>query len=449
MANRPFHNKRSKHRRKRAAPALADEHLAKSIDATIEGLNKRSEGIVLDGGREISIPYTAPGDKITARVAGERGWIEAIHEPGPERHEPVCRLYTNCGGCSLQHLTPAFQRHWKEEFVRACLTAEGVGVPDIVPSPEFATNSRRRATLSVNRSGGEAGPVIGFKAKRTHKIIPMSECHILLPSLFNAVQALPELLESLPKNWILFSVRLTSCDNGIDLDIMGAGAITDIHAKRLERLSASLTRLGITRLSIEGEPLLFTQPPIVRFDDIAVELPPGGFLQASREGHAALLEAVRLGLDGTGLKANAKIADLFSGCGAFTLPLARQWQVFAADNDSAGINALMRTVRAATGLKPVASEVRDLFRQPLLPDELNRFDALVLDPPRAGAPAQAKTINDSKVAHIISVSCNPASFARDARILQKGGYVLKTIRLIDQFAFTPHVELVGVFERPA
>lgn len=445
MAQRPPSKRRFQKRCKPAAQRAPDMSLAKTVDLTIEGLNKRGEGIAHDEGAEVSIAYTAPGDKVTARVAGDRGWLETLHEPGPARDHPVCELYGDCGGCSLQHLSADFQRQWKEDFVRDCLSAEGVAVPQITPSPVFRANSRRRATLSVDRSGAQ--PVIGFKARRTHKIIPMTECHILLPSLFSAVRALPEIFQALPKNWISFSIRLTACDNGIDVDLMGAGPINDIHAKRMERLSALLNKHAVTRLSIDGEPLLFTQTPIVRFDDIGVELPPGGFLQASREGQAALLTAVSAGLAGFGLKANAKIADLFSGCGAFSLPLARKWQVFAVDNDAAGIAALTRTARATSGLKPVTTEVRDLFRQPLMADEINRFDALVLDPPRAGAPAQVKAINESTLAHFISVSCNPASFARDARILGKGGYTLQSISLIDQFAFTPHVELVGVFER--
>jgi len=400
------------------------------------------------------VAYTAPGDQITARVSGREGLLVDVIEPGPSRDKPVCGLYSDCGGCALQHLTPEFQRDWKGQRVRDALISEGVAVPDITPSPVFPANSRRRATLSVARISD--GSVIGFKARKTHTIVPMTECHILLPELFEAITSLPPLLALFPTSWRTFSIRLTACDNGFDLDILGDNrvnsatvlAVEDFDVGAMERLGSMMAARSICRFSVAGNPVMFSEPPVVQFDGLAVNLPPGGFLQASRQGQSALLDTVKDALNVFGVKPGAMIADLFSGCGAFALPLARRYKVFAADSDAAGIDALNTAANSTSGLKPLEAQTRDLYQAPMMADELNRFEIVILDPPRAGAPAQVKALNASTVERIISVSCNPQSFARDARILGKGGFRLMRLTLVDQFIFSPHVELVGVFDRP-
>ena len=268
------------------------------------------------------------------------------------------------------------------------------------------------------------------------------------PNLLPVIQTLPNLLDALVRDGVMLA-RITRCTNGIDLDLDYNDGEKDFSGHNLAKLSDGINNNSLSnkiiRVSHRGVPQITFATPLVHFDGVPVALPPGGFLQASIEGHHALLRSVREALRAGGIKPGTKIADLFSGCGAFSLPLARHHPVVAFDNDAPAIASLETASHHEPGLKQVQAICRDLFRHPLMPDEIRDCGAIILDPPRAGAPAQVKQIAQSDVPVIVYASCNPKSFARDARILLAGGYHLRTIQPIDQFAHSPHIELVALF----
>lgn len=435
----------------------ADYDAAPMFEARIDRLNDRGEGVATictDNKAEIAeaqitVPYTAAGDLVRLRHIDGHGRLISVLEAGPDRRTPACPLFGDCGGCSFQHLTSNAEDQWKEELVEHALAREGVNCPPNPRAPRLPIAARRRVTVSAERRGD--GFVLGFKAKRSHRLVPLTTCLVLAPALFQLTQRLPALLARLPAQWSALTVKVTHCANGFDLDLTNSSAaMSDVmvdEARAVEALARAARDLNILRIAINGETVMVHEDPIVVFDRIPVAMPPGAFLQASVEGQASLIRLVMDALGSVGLKSGDYVADLFSGCGTFTLPMARHYQVYAADNDAPGIAALTQAHRQQQGLKPVKAEVRDLYRQPLMADELARFAAIVMDPPRAGAPAQVKALASSPSSRLVYVSCNPKSFARDARLLASGGFALKNIALVDQFAHSPHVELVGVFAR--
>jgi len=314
---------------------------------------------------------------------------------------------------------------------------------EIISSPEIPNNVRRRATFSVARA--EQYAQFGFHARNTHKIVSLEECHILKPDLYAFYEKLPSLIDVFPMNWKKFTLQINSTRAGFDVNVLGNMEHEELSAKNYEALGAVLGKLPVTRFSINGEALLTFTHSQVLFGEVPVPIPPGAFLQASDEGQRALLDAVLKILEKNSISSGVKIADLFCGCGAFALPLSRDFHVFGCDNHQGAIDALASAHRGVSGLKPVSAQMRDLFRQPLLPDELDQFEVVIFDPPRAGAPAQAKQLAQAHVPVIIGVSCNPKTFATDARLLKAGGYTLSQVQMVDQFAYSPHIELVGYF----
>lgn len=431
---RPHH-----HRRKAQAPDKRKAQApARRVTARIDALAAGGDGVALVDGGRVYVPLTAPGDLAEIDARGESGTLVRLLEKGPGRVEPPCRHYGACGGCSLQHLDAALYRDLKLRRIAAAIRQEGLADIDIGAMIETPAASRRRATFAVKKTRG--GVRLGFNARRSSMIEEISDCVILDPHLVRRLPALRALAAKIETTE--FDLAVTLCDNGLDLAVVGAA--NEPRGPALVEVLSLMRAAGALRLSIAGEIVAAIAPPIVTFDGVAVTQPPGAFLQASREGEAAL----------TGLVKNAargarKIADLFSGCGTFALPLARQASVFAADSDRAAIEALARGAAAAQadGLNPVATEARNLWERPLTVAELNGFDAVVFDPPRAGGAAQAETIAASKVPLAIGVSCNPATFARDAASLLRGGYTLTSVIPVDQFVYSTHVELVGVFRK--
>ena len=301
------------------------------------------------------------------------------------------------------------------------------------------------------------GITLGFNARRSDEIVDLGDCSILHPDLLDSLPALRRVGEAAP--WPRFDLAVTLCENGVDLDMRphapGARARRQADPVAMSAVAALVAERPaegprLLRASVDGDPLLTLAPPIVSFDGVMVAPPPGAFLQASVEGESALRAAVAASAAGA-----RKIADLFCGAGTFALPLARDATVAAFDSDEPAIVALEKASRDAQrmGLKmnPVDAVARNLFERPLTPDELSRFDAVVIDPPRAGAKAQAEQLalaaRKKGPLRIISVSCNPATFARDAALLEEGGYALSRATIVDQFVYSPHIELVGVFER--
>ena len=380
----------------------------------------RGEGVTEDG-RHVAL--AAPGDRIAP---------DGVVTPGPHHQPPPCRHYPECGGCQLQHLDDASWSAFIVDRIASALAAHGLDAPIRAPllSPP---RTRRRATLHAEPSGR-----IGFSAARSHQIVDLHECHVMAPELFAMVRPLRRLLPTFRARRRL-DVHLTRADQGVDLLVRGVApeglahhdALTDMaQAHRLARIAFDDGLGPETR----WEP----QPVTITLGGVPVPLPPAAFLQATVEGEAALVAAVRDAVAGARVA-----ADLFAGLGTFALSLPGR--VYAAEGARDAILSLKAAADRAQ--RPVFTEHRDLFRRPLTAQELDRFDAILLDPPRAGAREQAAQLAQSRVPAIAYVSCNPGSFARDAKMLVEGGYTLESVKPVGQFRWSTHVELAAVFRR--
>ncbi|MEZ5892923.1 MAG: hypothetical protein R3C58_07250 [Parvularculaceae bacterium] len=424
---------RARGRKRTAAPA-------RIATARIDVIGARGDGVALIDGEKVFVPLSAPGDEARIACCGERGEIEALLTKSPHRAAPPCVYYGQCGGCALQHVTAEFYREWKRKLAVDALARESFDGAIVAPLVLCAPASRRRATFAVRRTAG--GLVFGFNARASAQIVNIETCLVLAPELGALVPALCALAEAAPSRWRVFDMAVTLCDNGADVSFSGGDAADDLNGAEMMALSHASRRADVIRITAEGSPVASFETPIVRFGGVPVAVPPGGFLQASAEGEAALTEFVLKNAGGA-----KRIADLFSGCGTFSLPLAKNAAIDAFDSDAASIAALDAAARGAGLRRPLKAERRNLFDRPLMPAELNNYDAIVFDPPRAGAKAQAEQLAQSTVPVIVGVSCNPASFARDAAILREGGYSLSQVVPVDQFVYSPHVELAGVFVR--
>ena len=395
-------------------------------DDLILRLAARGDGMTADGR---AVPLTAPGDRVTA---------DGSIEPGPHHQTPPCHHFPTCGGCTLQHVDDAAYATYLVERVAGALATQGLKAEIAAPHLS-APRTRRRASLRAERFGKKI--LLGFNEGQSRRVVDLAECWILAPELFALLQPLRGLLTKLLPDRRTAGVDLALTDQGLDLLLTGTepGSLAATEA-----LTDFADRHGLARLSIDDgfgaesrwEPL----PVTVTLGGVAVSLPAGGFLQATADGEAALLAAVR---DGVG---EAKtIADLFAGLGTFALPLSASARVLAAEGARDAVLSLKAA--AARAGRPVVADHRDLFRRPYRAAELSRFDAVVLDPPRAGAKEQAAELAKAETQRIAYVSCNPATFARDAKMLVDGGWRLKWIRPVGQFRWTTHVELAAAFGR--
>lgn len=403
----------------------------------IETIGSGGDGVARDGDQKLFVALTAPGDLVTIEARGERGRLIDILEPSPLRADPVCRHFGACGGCAFQHLSRVEEARWKTAQITDALTREGVAAARINPLLTFPAASRRRAAFAVRRVKGAVK--FGFNELRSDNVVDIEECPVLAPSLAARIAALGAFAATVPAD--AFDLAATACENGLDVNIVALRLnMATVGAMR------ALRDAGVLRLILNGDVALALGEPVVMFDGIAVTPPPGAFLQASREGEAALIGLVKAAAGQA-----RRIADLFSGCGTFALPLAKSASISAFDSDPAAIEALKRAASAAQAsgapVHPLRAEPRDLFERPLSAKELKRFDAVVFDPPRAGAEAQAAEIAKSGVPLVVGVSCNPRTFARDAGLLAAGGYRLVEVTPVDQFVYSPHIELVGVFAK--
>lgn len=340
--------------------------------------------------------------------------------------EPFCPYYEACGGCTLQHLGPASYDAYKRSIVADALRFQHVEA-SLAPMIEAHGDGRRRATLHAR------GKEVGYMARRSHDLVDIAACPILVPALRERA---PVLTRPIAATIGDCDVAFTATDTGLDV------AIRSEKRLKPEKLTTLAQRAGVARMTLNGEIVLQTQPPTVRMGKASVEIPVGSFLQATGMAEASLAALVIAGVGSA-----KSVADLFCGMGPFALRLAERAKVFAADSDKPALAALEKALRFTQGLKPVTIKTRDLFREPLVPVELKDFDAVVFDPPRAGAEAQSRELAKSKVRTVVAVSCEPKTFARDAAILIAGGYRLEKLTPVDQFAWSSHVELVGVFRR--
>ena len=404
-------------------------------EVEIFALGHQGDGETAEG---LYVPYTVPGDRVRAEFDGIRGRLVDIIVPGPGRAEPPCKHFGTCGGCAVQHLSDAFYRDWKVEQIHQALAQRNITGFEMKPLVAVAPRSRRRATLSAKQT--RDGIVLGFQERGSTFIVDIEECHVIDRRLEKLVPQLREALAGeLPRSGQC-EIGLTLTDTGIDMTL-GLPNI-EMDGPRRTRLAKLATELHLARLTVNGDMVAQTHSPSLKWAGVYVSPPPGAFLQAVPSAEQAMQALVVQGV------ANArKVADLFAGCGTFTFPLAKASSVSAFESDVDAVGALKEASKHAHGLKPVTVERRDLFRRPLLYTELEAFDAIVLDPPRAGAKVQCEHLAQAKVKRVTMVSCSPATFARDARFLIDGGFKLREVTPIDQFLWATHIELVARFER--
>lgn len=401
----------------------------------IERLGARGDGIARDRGAPVYVPGALPGETVEAERRGERARLVAVETPSPERATPFCPYFGACGGCAAQHMGQELYAAWKRGKLVAALAAARLEA-EVEALVDAHGAGRRRLTLHARRRGGEV--LVGYMAARSHDLVAIDHCPIAEPALEGAPRAAALLATRLNSRKPL-DIQVTATGGGLDVDLRGHGPAS---AAERQRLIEAAGEADLARLSLHGEVLVERRPPALAMGRATVVPPPGGFLQATAAGEECLADLV---LSGCG--AARRVADLFCGCGPFALRLAERAAVHAADLDPGGLRALERAGRATPGLRPVVTERRNLLQRPLLPPELERFDAVVLDPPRAGAEAQMRQLASSTIPVVVSVSCDPGSFARDAAILVAGGYRPERIVPVDQFKFSPHLEVVGVFRQ--
>lgn len=404
---------------------------------TVERLSLTAEGVARGTQGATYIAGALPGEVVEGEPVAGRIAAPKIITSSPDRVRPPCPHARACGGCTLQHASDALVARWKAEVVRLALAGQGLEAP-VLETETSPTRSRRRATLAGRRV--KSGVLVGFHARASETVVEVPECLLLRPELIACLPALREAtaLGASRKGEIAFALTLTEA--GVAVAATGGKEIEPALFEALARLADTA---DLARLDWNGVQVTERRPPFLRLGAARVTPPPGGFLQATAEGEAALLVAVRRATDDA-----ARVADLFAGCGTFALPLAATTEVHAVEGEQAALAALDAGWRGAAGLKRVTTEARDLFRRPLLPDELARFDAVVIDPPRAGAAAQVAELAASAVPVIAYVSCNPVTFARDARVLTGAGYLIDWILPVDQFRWSAHVELVARLSRP-
>lgn len=403
------------------------------METEIIRLGHQGDGIA-DG--PIFAPLTLPGERVSGTLDGDRLRDIRILEPSEHRVSAPCRHFKACGGCQVMHGSDAFVAAWKQNVVERALLAQGIDAPfrPIATSP---AQSRRRASFAARRT--KKGAMAGFHGRASDVIVEIPDCHLLDPELKAALPLAEALAREGASRKGALSVQVTLSEDGLDVFVMGGKPLDGPLQMMLAQLAG---QLDLARLVWEDEPIAQRSPPGQHFDGIRVVPPPGAFLQATAHGQQVLTEAMAEAVQGA-----YRVADLFAGCGTFALPLARHAEVHAVEGAPEMMQALDAGWRNANGLKQVTTETRDLFRNPLLPDELNRFDALVLDPPRAGAEAQVHQIAKSNVAQIGFVSCNPVTFARDAGVLIAAGFQLDWVQVVDQFRWSSHIELAAGLSR--
>jgi len=406
----------------------------------IDRLGARGEGVADTPAGPLYVPYTLPGETVEVDPwpgHPDRGHLIKVDAASADRIAPICPHFGTCGGCALQHLAAAPYRDWKRSLVADTLAQAGLDalVDDLL---DAHGEGRRRAVFHARRGQRDVLEV-GFSALRAHHVVAIDRCPILAPALEGAIATAWVIAEALIPTKKPLDIQMTATDTGLDVDVRGSGPLTAAGIGALARVAE---QRSLARLTRHGEIVAQRATPTVRMGRARVVPPPGAFLQATAAGEAALVRLVEAHCDGA-----KTVADLFCGVGPFALRLAERARISAADNDADAIAALSAAARTTQGLKPIEAQARDLFRRPLMAAELKQFDVVVFDPPRQGAQAQANALAASAVPAVVAVSCNPATFARDARILAGGGYQLTRVTPVDQFLYSAHVELVARFER--
>ena len=425
----------------------------RQVELAIETIGARGDGVGTLEDRPVFVPFTVPGDRVRARISGEhQGGLRAeaveLLAEGPGRVPPPCPHFGLCGGCALQHLDEANYVDWKQTLIGRALAQRGIADTPVAPLRRVGQQTRRRMVLAAVMAGGRIR--LGLHERASHAVVDLQTCLLVTPGLLALLLPLRKALSVLLGEGERAEVTINETGSGPDVLILSRTAPTLPAREALGDLahSADLARLswGLTSRPgdpLEPEPVAIRRPATLVFGKVTVEPPPGGFLQPTAEGEKLLVEAVLAGVP----EGAARVADLYAGCGTFTFPLAERCRVHAVEGDGAALAALWTAARRADMAGRVSVEERDLARDPLLPEELNGFDAVVFDPPRPGAREQATALAASTVPAVVAVSCNPATFARDARILIDGGFALVEVVPVDQFPWSGHLELVGRFVR--
>lgn len=399
------------------------------MKVTIERLGHLGDGIA-EG--PIFVPMALPGEVIEGDVVDGKIAAPRIMTPSSDRVKPICSHYKACGGCSLMHASDEFVAEWKQGVVKAALHAQGLQA-DFRPIVTSPAGSRRRAGLAGKRT--KSGAMIGFHTRGSGTIIEIPNCQLLDPELKKVVPALEALMVIGASRKAEVSFLVTQSLGGVDVFAKGGKPLDEPLRLKLAQVA---NKYDLARLVWEGSTICEINAPVQMFGSARVNPPGGAFLQATEEGEKALVSAVLEITSGS-----KKVLDLFAGCGTFALPIAQFAEVHAVEGEDEMLSALDHGWRFATGLKHVTTETRDLFRRPLLPDEFKRVDAVVIDPPRSGAEAQIAELAESGVKKIALVSCNPVTFARDVVVLKSAGYELEWVQVVDQFRWSPHVEIVA------
>jgi 23S rRNA (uracil1939-C5)-methyltransferase len=401
-------------------------------EVDIVALGAQGDGIAETPQGPLYVPFALPGERV--QTTGE-GLPALLSAPSPDRLAPACRHFGICGGCVAQHMSGDLYARWKRGIVVEAFRQHGLE-PEIAPLVSVQSHSRRRATLTARREGDRI--VIGYHRRRSHDFFDLEECPVLQRDIVAHLPALRALVGIARGG----EVRVTALVTAAGLDV----ALETERGAYDAKATAQLARIGaeqrLARLAVNGDIVMERIAPSLTLGGAAVTPPPGAFVQAVAEAEAAMTTLVV-----TGVGKAKRVVDLFCGVGTFTFALARAARMLAVDGDARAIEALTAAARRVQGLKPIETRVRDLFRMPFAARELEAFDAVVFDPPRAGAGAQAEQLARCKVPKVVAVSCNPATLARDARTLIDGGYELSGVTPIDQFLFSAHVEAIALFER--
>lgn len=444
MTRIPVKRRRGRHNNKQGKSALPKE----TFEVTIHTIGAKGDGLGRDDtGHDFFVPYSVDGDVLEIKVIDKRadsfvGKIERVITPGPDRIDPPCPHYQKCGGCSLQHITQERYQNWKSERVKEALKRNGIS-HELEPSLLTGTQNRRRASFAAIKKGKKV--IFGFNARSSHRIEEIENCLLLTPDMNRLIGGLRDLLPKVMKQEGRGDVIINHPGTACDIVFALPGRL---EFKAHEHLLAFAEKFNVGRLSwqenAKGEPDIIAQREavITEFSDTTIELPPNPFLQPSKDGENALV-----GFAISALSAEKKILDLYAGCGSFTFALAKKGIVHAVESNPAALKALeLSAGRAGLGGR-ITTEVRDLSRQPLMGKELDKYGAVLFDPPRAGAKEQAVELAKSNIPLVIAISCNPSTFARDAAALLEGGYNLERVVPVDQFTWSAHVEVAAIFRK--
>ena len=410
---------------------------------TIARLGSGGDGIADTPGGPVYVPFTLPGEVVAVARVKNHATVMSMSVASPERVTPPCVHFGpdgrngTCGGCTLQHAGDALYHAFKRNLVVAALKSKGL-TPEVAPLVIARPGERRRVVFTARRT--EKGMLLGFNQAGSHHIVSIDHCPIASDGIVLRLEDIRRVAGAIATSSEPFRLTVLETLSGLDLAFEGVKTVGDRERRAVTQCVLSLR--GIARVSNDGEILIEPQKPEIDFGGVRVSPPAGGFTQATKEAEEAMAGLVLAAIG----KAK-RVADLFAGSGTFALRIARKAKVHAVEGEEKAVKALDHAARNTQGLKPVTVERRDLFRRPLMASELKAYDAVVFDPPRAGAEDQCKELARSGVRTIVAVSCNPVSLARDLAILSAAGYRIRLVTPIDQFLWSAHVEAVAVLEK--